>query len=695
MILKKNETVCWLGKNERAAFLFEGKNYFKAFFEAALQAKKSIYIVGWDFNSDTELLRGKDAKKARNDKMPTKIWEFLNYLCENNPDLQVRIINWDYYLVYGQERDHLLKGKAFFHDRIKVRFDDQHPLSASHHQKYVLLDEDLLFLGGLDFAQGRWDDKFHKIHNHLRKTPSGKSYPPFHDLQLMLKGECVAVMAKMFRDRWQLLTGEKLKDRHHRISVWPKYFEMEISDSERCGLSRTWPEYEEYEQVVEIEKLYRKAISEAKDYIYIENQYFISKKIVDYLGSSLSKKEGPEVIVLTVDHKESWLEGTVYGAFFNKFVKILKKKDKYGRLGIYSALVCEKGEEIDLKIHSKIMIVDDHFLTIGSANATNRSLGLDSELNFSFENEERVGRMLYLLLAEHGGSDWQKVKKWRENGESIKGIIEKFNSKRRKIVPLNRMGGQLMRLIPVPLKLIDPARPLITLKDMAAFNVYEKWSRKFSPLLILGLAFLTLFALALSWRVLINEGILDITRIRSLLEFAHGSDYAWIGAIGFYILGGMVLLPLLVMILAVAFFFDPLPAFGISFLGILLSASLNYLIGRKLGKRALKKVNTPVLNALNNKLKKNGFINTLLFRLVPIAPAGVVDLLAGASKISFRDFILATAVGIFPGLIVLILLGSTFQEIVQDFSWLKAGLLLVVGLFWLGVVWRLKRKFSR
>lgn len=80
-------------------------------------------------------------------------------------------------------------------------------------------------------------------------------------------------------------------------------------------------------------------------------------------------------------------------------------------LGCYFSL-CESANETFRTpyIHSKLMIVDDRFLTVGSANLTNRSLALDSELHVAWEHEgdsgglvESIRNVRVSLLAEHAG----------------------------------------------------------------------------------------------------------------------------------------------------------------------------------------------------------------------------------------------------------------------------------------------------
>jgi hypothetical protein len=78
---------------------------------------------------------------------------------------------------------------------------------------------------------------------------------------------------------------------------------------------------------------------------------------------------------------------------------------------VYCTAICgEDGKDVCTYIHSKVMVVDDRFLTLGSANTTNRSMGLDSELNLSWEaerpgdaTEHAIRRVRVSLMTEHTG----------------------------------------------------------------------------------------------------------------------------------------------------------------------------------------------------------------------------------------------------------------------------------------------------
>jgi phospholipase D1/2 len=93
---------CWtVARAERVAILVDAADYFKAFAEAALRAKRSITILGWDFNSQTRLHFDPEVPNGP----PALLGEFLNYLVQRRHTLHVHILNWDYPMVFGTDRE--------------------------------------------------------------------------------------------------------------------------------------------------------------------------------------------------------------------------------------------------------------------------------------------------------------------------------------------------------------------------------------------------------------------------------------------------------------------------------------------------------------------------------------------------------------------------------------------------------------
>ena len=129
---------------EEVGLLVDAEVYYRQFYRAALAAKRSILLAGWQFDSDVALLRGEDAEKAPG---PVSLIKFLNYLCEQRPELQIRILAWDFHVVFAAEREWMQKLE------IKARSPEQEVqhLSGGNQQKVALAramhqDADVLLL---------------------------------------------------------------------------------------------------------------------------------------------------------------------------------------------------------------------------------------------------------------------------------------------------------------------------------------------------------------------------------------------------------------------------------------------------------------------------------------------------------------------------------------------------------------------
>src|SRR3954467_9579981 len=151
---------CWtVARAERVAFLIDAADYFKAFYQAALRAKRSITILGWDFNSQTRL----HFDPVPEGGPPALLGDFLNYLARRRCGLDVNVLNWDYPMVFGADREFSpLYGFGWKPARrVHLKYDDTHPVAGSQHQKIVLIDDAIAFVGGIDLTVRRWDTPEH------------------------------------------------------------------------------------------------------------------------------------------------------------------------------------------------------------------------------------------------------------------------------------------------------------------------------------------------------------------------------------------------------------------------------------------------------------------------------------------------------------------------------------------------------
>jgi phosphatidylserine/phosphatidylglycerophosphate/cardiolipin synthase-like enzyme len=189
--------------------------------------------------------------------------------------------------------------------------------------------------------------------------------------------------------------------------------------SHRVGISRTQAKTDDgkQESIQEIRQLFVDAIDNAESLIYIENQYFSSKAIFGALYKRMKETTRSRLQIALVLAKDAnaFVEKVSIGIAQAKVIGCLKElaAETGHRLGVYySACSADDGQEVPIYIHSKFFLVDDRFLSVGSANMNNRSMGLDTEVNVTWEaspNQNSLVRSIRniraSLLAEHIGSN--------------------------------------------------------------------------------------------------------------------------------------------------------------------------------------------------------------------------------------------------------------------------------------------------
>jgi phosphatidylserine/phosphatidylglycerophosphate/cardiolipin synthase-like enzyme len=153
----------------------------------------------------------------------------------------------------------------------------------------------------------------------------------------------------------------------------------------------------------------------AERLIYIETQYFTAHAIRDALLARMQDRERPalQVILVMPNGADTEKERIVLGAAQDRLLASLTSAaaETGTQLRLYSSLAFdEQRGQVATFIHAKLMIVDDRILCVGSANLTNRSLLLDTELCLSFEDPNgdgpttrSIARARTELLAEHAG----------------------------------------------------------------------------------------------------------------------------------------------------------------------------------------------------------------------------------------------------------------------------------------------------
>ena len=675
-ILEAGKT-CWrLERALRAAPLVDGAAYFAALRRALLKARRSVLVLGWDIRSDLRLEPDADDRP---------LYLFLDALARERPSLELRILVWDWILPYSFDREKLPWWRLglLTHERVRFALGGDHPPGGCHHEKLVVIDGRLGFVGGIDLTAGRWDTPEHRPVE-PRRGFAGAPSPPFHDAMLMVEGPAAAALEELALERWRQATGEDAPAAAQGdASPWPDGVEPWWRDA-AVGIARTRPAWDGRPPHREVEALYLAAVAAARTSVHVENQYLTADPVARALAARLAEPDGPEVVIVTPKACEGALETAVMDVGRARFVRRLRAADRFGRLRVATLRVAgADGAEADVNVHAKLLIVDDRLLCLGSANLANRSMGLDSECCLALEagaGEEAVAagirRLRAALLAEHLELAPEAVAAaLAETGGRAVPVLERLGPGR--LRPLRLRLSPLVRQLAVPARLADLDEPM-TPEALGAYLAPPSQRRRWRRLLVrLALVLAVLVAAAVLVR-LAGPGLQGwVAALFALAERHAASPVGAAIVLGAFVLGAFVLAPIPAMIMLTAATVGPVLGFAYSLAAATLAAVLAFLAGRRLGRGRIRRLAGRRLAAVSDRLGRHGLVAVVLIRLFPVAPFTIVNLAAGVSEVSLRDFVLGSTIGLLPA----VTLGSLFGDRLGD--WLRhpdpAGLALLLA----------------
>ncbi len=185
---------------------------------------------------------------------------------------------------------------------------------------------------------------------------------------------------------------------------WPSWLPPDLEDVE-VGLARTLPAWRAETEVNEIERLHLASIRSARRSIYLENQYFTSPSIGEALAARLAEPDGPEVVLISTEHSPSYFDRLTMDRTRADLLRRLWAADLHDRFRAYFP---RTPAERTIIVHSKVAIIDDRIVRIGSANLNNRSGGFDTEVDAVIkanrrEDEGAIARFRARLLGHFVG----------------------------------------------------------------------------------------------------------------------------------------------------------------------------------------------------------------------------------------------------------------------------------------------------
>jgi len=692
-LLREGRSVWRLASARRLAFLVDGDAYFATLAAALRRARRSILIAGWEIDDRVRLIQGRGGEAGSipaRDSEATALGEILATRLREQRSLRTYVLAWDFAMIYAVERGILPLVRLRFSSRrrLTVRLDGRHPIGASHHQKLVVIDDALAFVGGLDLAEHRWDTPRHAADEPGRVDADGNRYDPFHDVQAVVEGPAAAALGDLFRDRWKRATGRRLGSSggagsREESSLWPENLRADLEDVE-VGLARTQPAHDGQPEIREVEQLWLDAISASRRSIYVENQYLTSSRIGEALSSRLAEENGPEVVIVAPRRFPGWLEQGTVGALRGRLLNALRDADRHGRLRVLYPSV--PGVEAGVYVHAKVLVIDDALVRVGSANLSNRSMGLDTECDLAVESRgdatrsRRIAAFRNRLLAEHLD---------REAGEVDATIDDEGGSLAAAVDRLAREDGRTLKRIECPPPengwegalemgeaLADPESPEHPERLAGQFLARDLPRAARTPWLRTAIALGALATLVAGWRLSPVSEALSAEALAGALAPVRDAAWAAPAVLGAYVLAGLAMVPVTLLIVATSLVFGPVTTVVYALSGILASAAVTFALGRILGRDLVRRLAGRRLNRLSRRVARRGVWAVCALRLLPVAPFSAVNMVAGVSHLGFRDFMAGTLLGVLPGVVAIAWAEAGVEALLEGSGWVSPTLFL-------------------
>ena len=356
----------------------DGHDAFAGMLAMIEGAQRSVHIAGWHATPDFELTRG---------SIPKALGDALRVAAER---ARVRVLLWggaQVPVIRPTRSDARQARDAFTRlPGVSVALDTHEYLQHCHHEKLLVVDDRVAFVGGLDMTHltaDRWDATAHEARPTLG----------WHDAAARLGGPVVGDIAAHFNARWAEVTGERLP-----VPELPQR-----AGPHAVQFLRTIPEnvysfvpHGEFSILAE----YRRALASAQHLVYLENQFLWAPEIVDILEDKLLRPPGPDfrMILLLPSHPSSGRDTTL-----GQLARLVQADLDHRLLAVTVQPMAV--DSPGTYVHAKVGIVDDCWLTVGSANLNAHSLFNDTEANVVFTDPHLVRSTRLRLWAEHLGTD--------------------------------------------------------------------------------------------------------------------------------------------------------------------------------------------------------------------------------------------------------------------------------------------------
>jgi len=691
----------WVAAAGRFAPLLDGVEYFAALRRALIGAQRQVLVLGWEFHSEIDLLRG-DEGDAPGDGWPVRLADLLLALVEAREDLRIELVIWKGASLFAFERQHLPRMKRPWaaHDRLRLTWDDDVPRLGSKHQKVVVIDDRVAFAGGMDLTQARWDTHEHRPGDRRRRKPGliPAHYAPYHDAMSVMDGEAAARLGDWCRERLRRVRGEALAPPADPggEDPWPDAVAPLLRDvAVACAL--TEPDHGGREEKRQVERSFVQQIEAAERLVLVESQYLTAEPIAAALERRLADPDGPEVVAVLPYGCPGNVQSLAMDPRRDAVLDRLRGAAGEGRfLAGWPTLAGGDEESVferSTYVHAKVMIVDDRLVRIGSSNLNHRSMGLDAELDVFVEGGDAdrgaVADFRRRVLSYHLGVAPEALARAEEDLGSVVAAIESMRGGERSLHPFEHRAEGPLHDVGLPLELADPDRPLedaeaeIVLRHLRSHTTLLD---RFHALRNMAIGVLrrskraiaaaaVLLALALVWRVSpFGSGEDAGAFARRWIDATGSSPLGVLGVTLAFILVASLGFPVTVLIAALAATFGPWRSLAIAGFGVAVSSMIGFHLGRRLRDRRAgaaaegldRDVGAGRVTRLVQRMEGRGLLAVAVLRNLPVAPFALVNMGCGATRLDPGRFLAGTLLGMAPGIAVLCALGGEVGDLLES-----------------------------
>ncbi len=297
--------------------------------------------------------------------------------------------------------------EEFFQDSsVKIRELKSYGLYVMH-AKTMVVDGEVAYIIGSPFKKDYWDSSQHLIED-TRRRPEGVR--PVHDVSIKLSGGAVYHVEEFFSQMWNYIAQEEYKGQG---KIKPQLQDLTIKSVGKSPVQivrSITPETLTNEGELGIFEGYRKALAQAQNYIYLENQFFTNKIIIKALKTVMGRKDDLEVIVVMNENPDNpgykrWQNQCLEKIGVKTFEDILEHP-QIGFFTLWSTRwEMEKFTIQPIYVHTKVAIVDDIWATVGTANLDGSSLTYVNELEDFYDSEFNRNMEMNAILHENSGEE--------------------------------------------------------------------------------------------------------------------------------------------------------------------------------------------------------------------------------------------------------------------------------------------------